>query len=127
MLEIVVTDEFEAWYEALSEADAMRVTHGVAMLESLGVDQPRVRSVPVHPLLQGGRLARLDATALARYELSIADGGFHVLFALDPGGDAVLLYGYSDDENVSSTPAVAHVLLAAKVYFRYRALQEEAG
>jgi len=112
------TDEFAAWYGALRVEDAEAVTRAITVLEKVGFDDPNVAAVAPRMGL---------APNLPLFELTVRDSDVRVLLAKDPDGRAVLLYGYDaviERRVDSEMTAVAHLLLAAKVYFHYRGVVE---
>jgi hypothetical protein len=80
--EIEVTDQFEAWWDQLSEDDRDRVTAAVEILESAGPALGR----PLVDTLKGSRLPNMK-------ELRSRGGHLRVLFAFDPRRIAILLLG----------------------------------
>jgi hypothetical protein len=78
------TEEFEAWWNELDEAQQEDVTAGVALLEHLG---PQL-SFPHSSGLAGSRHPRMR-------ELRVQSGGrpLRVLYAFDPRRVAILLIG----------------------------------
>jgi len=84
MIEVVVTDEFEAWYMALDEHDAEAVTEAVGVLEQMGV----ALGFPRSSGLEGTKLRELR-------ELRIQSRGrpLRVAYAFDPLRQVVLLIG----------------------------------
>ena len=121
MQDSLATDEFSAWFAALSEHHAEAVTRAITMLESLGTDQPRVVSVEVF-----ARLAKYNGTPdTPMRELGVEGTSLHVIFAMEPDDRAVLLYGY-DAERESAVPSVAQAMVAANVLRIYRASQRKA-
>jgi hypothetical protein len=119
VLELVASDEFEDWYQRLSEAETAAVTRAVSLLESMGKEHPRVRRVDVEQWVTRGRPVTL-------FELAVEDPELFVLFAFESEERAVLLYGFSPAEIAGSAQSVAHVLLAAKIYFQYREGKEKS-
>ena len=82
--EVEFTDEFETWWNSLTEAAQDSVAVGVGLLRSEG---PRLR-FPYSSGIQGSRHAHMR-------ELRIQHQGdpYRVLYALDPRRTAVLLLG----------------------------------
>jgi len=124
-MEVIGTDEFTAWYGALSEAGAEAVTRAVNLLERLGTEQDHVAAVELYPRLG-------MSGALKLFELWVVGSPLRVLFALEDPERAVLLYGYDADTELRvgsprQLPAVAHALLAANVYRLYRAAKSGAA
>jgi hypothetical protein len=80
--EVEYTDQFERWWETLSEREQDAVAAAVAVLEQKGPGLGR----PLVDTLQGTRVANLK-------ELRPPAGNLRVLFAFDPRRVAVLLLG----------------------------------
>lgn len=80
--EIEFTDEFEFWWEQLSEGDQERVRAAVEILEAAGPALGR----PLVDTLTGSRLPNLK-------ELRPRGGHLRVLFVFDPRRVALLLLG----------------------------------
>ena len=82
-IEVVVTTEFQHWYEALDERDGDRVFHVVSLLEARG------------PTLGAPHSRALEGTRHPLRELRVQAGGrpLRVLYAFDPRRQAVLLLG----------------------------------
>lgn len=83
MVEVVTTDEFEAWYIGLSTADGKAVYRVVTRLEEMGVNLKRPLS------------GDIKGTKLAMRELVIQSQGkpLRVFYMFDITRDAVLLCG----------------------------------
>ncbi len=83
MTEVIVTDEFEDWYESLDEQDGDSVYRIVGMLETLGVRLGFPHS------------SAIEGSAYALRELRLQSGGrpLRILYAFDPKRQAVLLLG----------------------------------
>lgn len=83
MAEVVVTDEFVAWYEALDDPGADDVDVAVGLLEAQGVRLGYPRS------------SEIKGASFALRELRIQSNGrpFRVFYAFDPVRQAVLLIG----------------------------------
>jgi len=81
--EVIVTDEFKAWFEDLSEAQQDRVTFSVGLLEERGVTLPHPHS------------SSIKGASFALRELRTqADGDpLRTLYAFDTSRQAVLLIG----------------------------------
>jgi hypothetical protein len=81
--EVIVTDEFKAWYEDLSEAEQDRVAFSIGLLEERGVTLPHPHS------------SSIKGASFALRELRTqADGDpLRSLYAFDPSRQAVLLIG----------------------------------
>jgi|ERR1022692_3143783 hypothetical protein len=81
--EVVVTDEFKAWYESLSDAEQDRVAFSIGLLEERGVTLPH----PYSSSIKGGSFALRELRTQA-------DGDpLRTLYAFDPWRQAVLLIG----------------------------------
>ncbi len=80
--EVEYTDEFEDWWNELSESDQERVRAAVEILESAGPALGR----PLVDTLEGSRLQNMK-------ELRPLGAHLRVLFAFDPRRVAVLLLG----------------------------------
>jgi hypothetical protein len=83
MIEVVVTDEFKHWYEALSMDEQESVFRVVSLLESRGVSLGFPYSSAIESSRDGLR------------ELRVQHQGrpYRVLYAFDPERKAVLLLG----------------------------------
>jgi hypothetical protein len=83
VVEVIVTDEFRAWYEALSDRDTAAVFHVVSLLEHRGVQLGFPYSSAIRTSRHGLR------------ELRAASGrrALRVLYAFDVRRQAVLLLG----------------------------------
>jgi hypothetical protein len=81
--DVLVTDEFLAWYEGLSEAEQDRVAFTVGLLEERGVTLP-------HPYSSS-----IKGASFALRELRTQSEGdpLRTLYAFDPSRQAVLLIG----------------------------------
>lgn len=84
MVELLFTDEFEVWWNGLSEEEQESVTHDVSILRELGV---RVG----FPKSSGVAASKYDHMR----ELRVQHRGrpFRVLYAFDPNRAAILLIG----------------------------------
>ncbi len=82
--EIIVTNEFKDWFEALDEAEQEAVDRVVGLLEERGVNL----EFPFSSGIKGSEYS-------AMRELRIQQGGdpYRVLYAFDPVRQAVLLVG----------------------------------
>lgn len=80
--EVEYTEEFEDWWDRISEDDQERVQAAVEILESAGPALGR----PLVDTLEGSRLPNLK-------ELRPRGGHLRVLFAFDPRRVAILLLG----------------------------------
>lgn len=83
MVEVIGTDEFEAWYLDLEAQDSRSVTKAVERLELIGLGLG-------HPYSSA-----IKGSPFALRELRIQSGGrpLRVLYAFDPKRQAVLLIG----------------------------------
>lgn len=83
MVEVVVTDEFKAWYGGLSELDALAVNRYVDLLEQRGVTLD-------HPYS-----SKVNGSKYALRELRVQSSGrpLRTLYVFDPARNAVLLIG----------------------------------
>jgi len=81
--EVIVTDEFTAWYEGLSEAEQDRVAFTVGLLEMRGVTLP----FPHSSAIQGASFALRELRTQAEGD------PLRTLYAFDPSRQAVLLIG----------------------------------
>jgi hypothetical protein len=83
MIEVIATDEFEAWFAELDENDTKAVVRGVDLLEARGV----ALGFPYTSDIKGSRYALR--------ELRVQSGGkpLRILYAFDPKRQAVLLFG----------------------------------
>ena len=107
MTEILFTDEFNEWWEELSEAEQDDVAAHVQLLEQLGVGLGYPRSSAIqgakHPLR----------------ELRVQSGGrpLRVLYVFDPKRQAVLLVG--GDKTGRDRFYEEMIPLAERVYEEY--------
>ena len=81
--EVVVTDEFVAWYEGLSEAEQDRLAFTVGLLEERGVTLPH----PYSSSIKGASFALRELRTQAEGD------SLRTLYAFDPSRQAVLLIG----------------------------------
>jgi hypothetical protein len=83
VVEIIFTNEFEGWWEGLSEDEQAAVTRGVERLEQSGVTLDYPHSTAI------------TQSRFAIRELRIQHKGrpYRVFYAFDPMRDAVLLIG----------------------------------
>jgi hypothetical protein len=116
MVDVIGTEEFTAWFQALGEDGAHAVAHAVSRLESMGT---ALGSPHVH---------ELSTTRLAcgLYELTATGTSFRVLFTFERDDRAVLLHGYEAGREggpraADSTFFAAHAVVASKIYRRYAA------
>jgi hypothetical protein len=82
MWEIEVTDQFTAWYDALSDDDAQTINEAVAVLERGGPTLGR----PLVDTITASRHANMK-------ELRPLATSIRILFAFDPRRMAILLLG----------------------------------
>ena len=114
--EIEYTDEFETWWDSLSEAEQESVAATVGLLETRGPRLP-------HPYSSGIATSRHSHMR----ELRIQHAGlpYRVLYAFDPRRAAILLLGGNkagDDRWYEK-----HVPVADKLYDAHLALLEKEG
>jgi hypothetical protein len=83
VVEVIVTDEFAGWYDALDESHERAVYEMVEKLQQFGVDLP-------FPLCSA-----LNESKYALRELRVKAGGdqIRIAYAFDPKRQAVLLLG----------------------------------
>lgn len=83
MVEVIATDEFEAWFMGLGEKDFEAVKHAVSILEQAGVT------------LGSPQSSAIKGTVYPIRELRIQSQGrpLRVFYAFDPTRDAVLIIG----------------------------------
>jgi hypothetical protein len=83
MVEVVVTDDYVAWYDTLDDPGADDVDVVIGLLEALGVGLGFPRS------------SEIKDASFALRELRIQSNGrpFRVFYAFDPKRQAVLLIG----------------------------------
>ncbi len=82
MVEVIVTDEFEAWYASLDEGDTDAVQRSVSLLEAKGVSLPFPYSSGV-------------TSKYPMRELRVQSGGepIRIFYIFDAARQAVLLIG----------------------------------
>jgi hypothetical protein len=81
--EVIVTEQFRAWYESLSETEQDRVAFSVGLLEQRGVTLP----FPYSSAVAGASFALRELRTQA-------DGDpLRTFYAFDPSRQAVLLLG----------------------------------
>jgi hypothetical protein len=83
VVEVVVSPEFEAWYEALDETDSDAVQRVVDLLEVRGVTLP----FPYSSALQGSR------HALRELRVQSKGRPLRIAYGFDPKRQAVVLLG----------------------------------
>ena len=115
--EIEYTDEFERWWNTLSEAEQESIAVSVGLLEILGPNLPRPHSDSV----KGSRFKNMK-------ELRTQHAGrpYRTLYAFDPRRTAILLIGgnKSGDDGWYQK----YVPLADKLYEHHlKELEEEEG
>jgi hypothetical protein len=83
VVEVIVTDVFEAWYDELDETDTKAVVRGIDLLAARGVSL----GFPYSSEIKG--------STYALRELRVQSGGrpLRILYAFDPKRQAVLLLG----------------------------------
>ena len=83
MVEVIGTDEFREWYDAIEDTHAVAVTKVVGLLEQQGVDL----GYPYSSDIKGSRypFRELRTKSSGRY--------LRVFYAFDPTRNAVLLLG----------------------------------
>ena len=84
MVEVLGTDEFDAWYQDLTQEEAESVAHYVGLLEARGVTLP----FPYSSGVNESRHGRMR-------ELRIQHKGepYRVFYCFDPSRQAILLIG----------------------------------
>ena len=115
--EIEYTDEFERWWDTLSEAEQESIAVSVSLLENLGPNLPRPHSDSV----KGSRFNNMK-------ELRTQHAGnpYRTLYAFDPRRTAILLIGgnKAGDDNWYQT----YIPLADKLYEEHlKELKKEEG
>lgn len=83
MVEIVVTDEFIAWYQALEDEDAVKVTEDIDLLERFGVNHGFPHTSQIKGSKYGLREIRIKSKGKQ----------FRVFYAFDEKQQAVVLLG----------------------------------
>lgn len=83
MVEVIATDEFAGWYQALGEGDLEAVTFSVEVLREKGIG------------LGSPHSSAIEGAKHALRELRVQSGGWplRVFYAFDPLRQAVLLLG----------------------------------
>lgn len=81
--DVIVTDEFVAWFEGLSEAEQDRVAFTVGLLEGRSVTLP----YPYSSAIKGASFALRELRTQAEGD------PLRTLYAFDPSRQAVLLIG----------------------------------
>ena len=81
--EVIVTDEFVAWYDALSEAEQDKLAVSIGLLEARGVTLP----FPYSSAINGASFA------LRELRTQVEGDPLRTLYAFDPKRQAVLLIG----------------------------------
>lgn len=113
--EIEYTDEFDDWWNELSESDQERVRAAVEILESAGPALGR----PLVDTLEGSQLSNMK-------ELRPLGGHLRVLFAFDPRRAAILLLGGDKSGRWSAWYAEA-IPAAERLYAEHLAHLREEG
>jgi hypothetical protein len=110
VVNVVGSDEFDAWFQALEDSDADAVARVVDMLEIQGVTLPFPHS------------SAIKGSKIALRELRVQSGGrpLRVFYAFDPVRQAVLLLG--GDKTGNDRFYATMIPLAERVFARY--LQE---
>jgi hypothetical protein len=113
--EVVVTDEFKAWYEDLLLEEQESIFRVVTLLEGRGVSL----GFPYSSAIEGSRHALR--------ELRIQHGGrpYRVLYVFDPERQAVLLLG--GDKTGHDRFYEEHVPRAEGIWERYLAERDAKG
>ena len=114
--EVEYTDEFEAWWDSLSEAEQETVAAYVTLLEKKGPTLP----FPYSSDIRGARHAHMR-------ELRVQHKGrpIRVLYAFDPRRAAILLIG--GDKTGDDRWYDTHVPLADEIYDRHLAALKKEG
>jgi len=115
--EIEYTDEFERWWNTLSEAEQESIAVSVGLLEILGPNLPRPHSDSV----KGSRFKNMK-------ELRTQHAGrpYRTLYAFDPRRTAILLIG--GNKTGDDGWYQKYVPLADKLYEHHlKELEEEEG
>lgn len=113
--EIEFTDQFEVWWDQLSEDDQRRVNAAVEILEGAGPALGR----PLADTLEGSRLPNMK-------ELRPLGGHLRVLFAFDPRRAAILLIGGDKSGRWTAWYAEA-IPIAERLYEEHLAQLREEG
>jgi hypothetical protein len=87
VVDVIVTNEFVAWYDGLSDSHRESVIHSVGLLEDMGVNLPFPHS------------SDLKGTRHALRELRVKAQGaqIRIAYAFDPARNAVLLLGVAKE------------------------------
>lgn len=114
--EVEYTDEFEEWWDGLSEAEQEDVAAYVTLLEKKGPTLP----FPYSSDIRGARHTHMR-------ELRVQHKGrpYRVLYAFDPRRAAILLIG--GDKTGDERWYDVNVPLADKIYDRHLATLEKEG
>lgn len=114
--EVEYTDEFEAWWDGLSEAEQEDVAAYVTLLEKKGPTLP----FPYSSDVRGARHSHMR-------ELRVQHRGrpYRVLYAFDPRRAAILLIG--GDKTGDERWYEVNVPLADKIYDRHVAALKKEG
>jgi hypothetical protein len=89
MWNVVATEEFEVWFEALTEGASAEVQAKIALLEQLGPNLGR----PHADTLSRRRKHRSKHANMKELRVQHAGDPTRVLFAFDPARTAILLIG----------------------------------
>lgn len=114
--EVEVTDQFEAWWDGLTDGEQDSVNDGVELLKALGPALAR----PYSDTIQGSRFPNMK-------ELRITHRGrpIRVLYAFDPRRVAILLLG--GDKTGDARWYEVHVPLADRLYAEHLATLRREG
>jgi len=114
MIEIVHTDEFEAWFEALDDVHVDPVIVAVSKLEQAG-------GALGHPASSA-----IKGASFALRELRIKSSGhaLRVFYAFDPRRDAVLIIGGDKTGRHSDDFYAAMVATSERIWRQYLAEQQ---
>jgi hypothetical protein len=109
VVEVIVTDEYLAWYDRLDDPGAEDVDVTVGILESLGVALGAPRSSDIKGASFALRELRLQSNARP----------FRIFYAFDPLRQAVLLIG-GDKTGISDKRFYAQMIpLAERIWQEY--------
>ena len=111
MADVVATDEFVEWYQALSDQDGDSVTHAVGLLEAFGLALG-------HP-----QTSAINGTKYAIRELRIQSQGrpIRVFYAFDRVRQAVLIIG--GDKTGNNRFYATFIPIAERIWEEYLAEQ----
>jgi hypothetical protein len=109
VVEVIVTDEYLEWYEALDDPGAEDVDVTVGILQSLGVALGAPRSSDIKGASFALRELRLQSNARP----------FRIFYAFDPKRQAVLLIG-GDKTGISDKRFYAQMIpLSERIWQEY--------